>query len=344
MNKNCWYTFTILLVIGFYVIYSFVELDNVWYWKTETIIVVKEQKEVRREVCELKRERINIHWKAVVGDLPRVEKTRNCKDIGLEIIRQHEIDVPQPPTEIPRELYDSFTMNGTMRVKNWYSYEKYAGGTALKPHWTKALIKEQMDMAETNCPNMGNYPGSCPHILDAFSAFPIANKSGVVIGSESPWAESLLLLAGVKEITTVEYGKIYSEEERIKIMNPIDLAQKLVSGTFEKVDFAFSFSSIEHVGLGRYGDPLDGEGDFKIIEQLRNCIVKPGGYLFVGFGIGKIDCLVYNVHRIYGKRRIHHILAGWRFLGVFGDLRLDREDCEGWFHQPILVLQNLEGC
>lgn len=43
-----------------------------------------------------------------------------------------------------------------------------------------------------------------------------------------------------------------------------------------QVDFAVSFSSIEHNGLGRYGDALDPNGDLRDVELL-SCIIRPGG-------------------------------------------------------------------
>lgn len=47
------------------------------------------------------------------------------------------------------------------------------------------------------------------------------------------------------------------------------------SGELDSVDFAFSFSSWEHDGLGRYGDPIDPWGDIKAVQR-ASCYVKPG--------------------------------------------------------------------
>ena len=44
-------------------------------------------------------------------------------------------------------------------------------------------------------------------------------------------------------------------------------------------DFAVSFSSIEHCGLGRYGDPLNPFGDFEAVAQVW-CMCKPGALFF----------------------------------------------------------------
>ena len=42
------------------------------------------------------------------------------------------------------------------------------------------------------------------------------------------------------------------------------------------MDFAFSYSSIEHNGLGRYGDPVNPNADLQDVEML-SCIIRPGG-------------------------------------------------------------------
>ncbi|WP_211226596.1 DUF268 domain-containing protein [Pedobacter glucosidilyticus] len=38
--------------------------------------------------------------------------------------------------------------------------------------------------------------------------------------------------------------------------------------------------TIEHIGLGRYGDPLDYDGDIKAIKELKR-VVAPGGNLLI---------------------------------------------------------------
>lgn len=59
---------------------------------------------------------------------------------------------------------------------------------------------------------------------------------------------------------------------------------------------------IEHIGLGRYGDPLDPEGDLKAISELKRVLAKDGSLLFV-VPIGK-PRILYNAHRIYSYEQI----------------------------------------
>jgi SAM-dependent methyltransferase len=55
--------------------------------------------------------------------------------------------------------------------------------------------------------------------------------------------------------------------------------------------------TIEHVGLGRYGDKLDPAGDLKALAELRR-VVQPGGHLILVVPVGK-QKIEFNAHRIY---------------------------------------------
>lgn len=60
---------------------------------------------------------------------------------------------------------------------------------------------------------------------------------------------------------------------------------------------------VEHVGLGRYGDSLDPEGDRKAIRELQR-VVSPGGHLLFVVPIGATPILMFNAHRIYSTPMI----------------------------------------
>lgn len=59
---------------------------------------------------------------------------------------------------------------------------------------------------------------------------------------------------------------------------------------------------VEHVGLGRYGDPLDPDGDLKAIAELKR-VIAPGGDLLFVVPIGQAK-LMYNAHRIYSYQQV----------------------------------------
>ena len=66
--------------------------------------------------------------------------------------------------------------------------------------------------------------------------------------------------------------------------------------------------TIEHIGLGRYGDPLDYDGDIKAIEELKRVTAPNGNLLFV-VPLGAEDLICFNAHRIYTKRQVMALFA-----------------------------------
>lgn len=60
--------------------------------------------------------------------------------------------------------------------------------------------------------------------------------------------------------------------------------------------------TVEHIGLGRYGDEIDPDGDLKAIKELKRVLAKDGSLLFVvPVGNPKIE---FNAHRIYSYKQI----------------------------------------
>jgi SAM-dependent methyltransferase len=68
----------------------------------------------------------------------------------------------------------------------------------------------------------------------------------------------------------------------------------------------------EHVGLGRYGDPLDPDGTIKAARELER-VLAPGGSLYFSLPVGR-PRIVFNAHRIHDPVEI---------LGFFPDLKLE---------------------
>lgn len=69
--------------------------------------------------------------------------------------------------------------------------------------------------------------------------------------------------------------------------------------------------TVEHVGLGRYGDAIDPEGDIQAAHELSRVTAKGGSLLFV-VPIGKAK-IQFNAHRIYS----YHMV-----IDMFPDLTL----------------------
>ena len=80
---------------------------------------------------------------------------------------------------------------------------------------------------------------------------------------------------------------------------------------------------VEHVGLGRYGDPLDAAGDLKAIKELTRVLACGGNLLFVvPIGRAKIR---FNAHRIYSYEQVVSYFPGLRLR----DFSLITDDDKG---------------
>lgn len=97
--------------------------------------------------------------------------------------------------------------------------------------------------------------------------------------------------------------------------------------------------TIEHVGLGRYGDPLDAEGDIKAIKELQR-VTKSGGTILFVTPVGQ-SRIEFNAHRVYSFEQIVSYFSGCRLqefsLIPDGGGLLQPAD-------PALVQQQQYGC
>lgn len=100
---------------------------------------------------------------------------------------------------------------------------------------------------------------------------------------------------------------------------PADLSvlSGLESGKADLLNLPFTDNSVkslscmhvvEHVGLGRYGDRLDPEGDLKAIKELKRVLALGGSLLFV-VPIGGHPQIQFNAHRIYSYNQIKSYFA-----------------------------------
>jgi SAM-dependent methyltransferase len=76
----------------------------------------------------------------------------------------------------------------------------------------------------------------------------------------------------------------------------------------ESVSCLSTLHVIEHIGLGRYGDPLDPEGHLKAASELQR-VLAPGGILVLSTVLGP-ERLCFDAHRIFDPETVHSMFAG----------------------------------
>ena len=69
----------------------------------------------------------------------------------------------------------------------------------------------------------------------------------------------------------------------------------------------------EHIGLGRYGDPLDPEGTKKACIELSR-VLAPGGKLYFALPVGH-PATYFNAHRVHDPETILNYFSGLKLVG-----------------------------
>lgn len=90
------------------------------------------------------------------------------------------------------------------------------------------------------------------------------------------------------------------------VLNDLNsLAGDLLNLPFESnsIESISCMHTVEHVGLGRYGDPMDYDGDLKAISELKRVLAPNGTLLFV-VPLGATDNIYFNAHRVYSKEHV----------------------------------------
>jgi len=127
----------------------------------------------------------------------------------------------------------------------------------------------------------------------------------------------------------------------IEVIDIRPLTSKIPNVTFTVADFmrplpdsftgccdsASSLHTMEHFGLGRYGDPVTVDGYLRGIENLYR-LLKPGGKLYFSVPMGP-QRVEFNAHRVFSTAYLLQLFQGryrvdrFSFVDDAGDLHED---------------------
>jgi hypothetical protein len=229
-----------------------------------------------------------------------------------------------PPCPAPSHLAAAYERHGLPILRSWCFAQRYEGEGEYTLDWNEAFVVDYCAEVSRGA-SAGSYSaevvGQVRHAMQVMAlrqgaAPSLEGTVGLVMGSEQPWVECLALNLGADAVWTWEYGRIVSTHPRLKAKPYKAMAADIASGALGLFDWVATFSSLEHSGLGRYGDALNPEGDAEALQQAL-CMLKPGGVLLLGLpSVCKFTGFIeYNAHRVYGYERLAHIAKDFELVG-----------------------------
>lgn len=133
------------------------------------------------------------------------------------------------------------------------------------------------------------------------------------IGSRLDGFIAHLLSAGL-DVTMIDIRKFPEGIEQLYTI--VDDATSLHQVPDESIESMSALCSLEHFGLGRYGDPIDPEACFKCFANIQKKL-KKGGRLYISLPIGK-ERVEFNAHRVFYASTV---------LACFNTLHLEEFSC-----------------
>jgi len=191
--------------------------------------------------------------------------------------------------------------------------------------WSYGDVRTLLSMLESDEDvSPETYPEAIKYMKSAMSLIPqgLGNKTVLVVGSITPWLESIALHLGAKEVTTSDYNLPDPGSDLKKKLPQLKrgrlLQEMLADVNIEQYDVILSYNSIEHDGLGRYGDPIFPNGDLAAMQEIY-LLLKPRGFLMLGVPTEGVDANHYYSQRLYGPVRFPVLLRGWNYRGAAMD-------------------------
>jgi hypothetical protein len=204
----------------------------------------------------------------------------------------------------------------------------------INGEWSKEYIQKLID----NPSEPEDYPNALIDLYNCLNELDLSEKNILVVGSITPWIESYLLNLGASHINITDVNPIQINDDRISFIHFSELLEN-------KYDIIISFSSVEHIGLGRYGDELDEDGDLKFMNSSSK-LLKNKGIFILGIPVAEQYKVDGHWHRIYDENRLNILIEKYKLLKsskngkvtTHIDFSFDNFYQYDWQNQPVIFL------
>ena len=212
----------------------------------------------------------NVHLKLSTNRLSLTIHTDNVEFINNQLEEKEENDklecislfknlysnkqIFDPPLEkLSSKLVEQFEQNGHMPIKS-YEYKN----SIRKSDLNQDIIITNEELNEYRLANIDDSNNRMNHDLNVVKEQinnykdKIENNQVMIIGSDTPWLEILAKDLGASNVITLEYYRKIYQDKTFKWWHMRDYLNYSITHTLTHyVDFAVSFSTIQHAGLGR---------------------------------------------------------------------------------------------
>jgi SAM-dependent methyltransferase len=155
--------------------------------------------------------------------------------------------------------------------------------------------------------NADDHPVSWVDFECAFAASNIAKNNTVSILDIGSYRHFILGLQATHKVTTLD---VRNRKPATGNEIVITCDAKNLEIPNDSFDLIVSLCSLEHFGLGRYGDAFDLDADKKAFNEMIR-VLKPGGRLIFTTTINRgSPSIVFNAHRIYNYEMIRAFCDG----------------------------------
>jgi len=130
------------------------------------------------------------------------------------------------------------------------------------------------------------------------------------------------VLSGMVKTIFVDYRSLQAG-----LVNLLSIGANITCLPFQSmsIDSLSCQHVIEHIGLGRYGDPINYEGSVQAAQELQR-VLKPGGLLYLSLPVGR-ERVCFNAHRVHAPDSV---------TGMFKHMKLiefSYVDDKGFFYE-----------
>ncbi len=185
-------------------------------------------------------------------------------------------------------------------IKDWQIYQKMDGAEPIR-------FKDTYPQLFDNIPTFSPANHYFYQDIWAFTKIYLSRTTlHVDVGSNAIFVGFLTAITNVEFVDIRPLDVLYLKNFKNKKGDILDMPYETSS-----LRSISCLHVAEHIGLGRYGDPLDPLGTKKAASELSRCLAK-GGNLYFSLPVGKPK-LCFNAHRIHSPKQI---------LGYFSSLKL----------------------